>query len=210
MKAAPEQRSAVMDGKTCGRRKSRKKCAEKPWKEEDRMSTGRSERGGGQKPQHSLRRSFHMKAAWKSVCFLSPSRNTPLFFFIFYRSARVLTENKAPLMSTQGAQCGSKHKNAPKSPCDAPLTKSLETQPSRCYLKHGITNIPKAPSTQETKGRSWDVWMHLHTIISPTHTQRLDSSQILERFFWRLVTAVQNLNFSLAEWGAQAETCSAM
>lgn len=29
MKAALEQRSAVMDGKTCGRRKSRKKCAEK-------------------------------------------------------------------------------------------------------------------------------------------------------------------------------------
>lgn len=63
MKAALEQRSAVMDGKTCGRRKSRKKCAEnEPWEEEDRMGTGRRERGGGQDQQHPLKRSFYMKA----------------------------------------------------------------------------------------------------------------------------------------------------
>lgn len=66
MKAALEQRSAVMDGKTCGKRKSRKNCAEdEPWEEEDRMGTGRKEgrkERGGQDQQHPLERSFYMKA----------------------------------------------------------------------------------------------------------------------------------------------------
>ncbi|GAA6096132.1 uncharacterized [Tachysurus ichikawai] len=69
MKAALEQRSAVMDGKTCGRRKSRKMCAENEvLEEEDRMGTGRRERGGGQDQQHPLQRSFYIKASRRSEC----------------------------------------------------------------------------------------------------------------------------------------------
>lgn len=93
MKAALKRRSAVMDGKTCGRRKSRKKCAEnKPWEEEDRMGTGPSwgKRGwsGSAAPtaeellyESSLKERVH-------ACFLSPAENSPLLPSpLFYRSA---------------------------------------------------------------------------------------------------------------------------
>lgn len=134
---------------------------------------------------------------WVHACFLSPAENSPLLPSPFsHRSAWAVRENKGllhwSLHRVHNVEVNIKcsQKSVLRASYSYQSEKFVNVTNFLVCHTSLLLNSQKATSTQETKGRSWDVWMHLHIIISPT---RLKRSQIMKQFE-SLATAEQNLN----------------